>query len=128
MLWVKNSGSTATYDAYAFTEVELVETAITLSSTPNLLAQPVGSVIQFASSVAGAAGPYEYKFRLGEGIGVVAPQDETWTVPQDYSVVSSWSWDTLGLAPGTYRIVLWVKGAGSLTEYDAYDYIDIQLY
>jgi hypothetical protein len=115
-VWVKNAGSTASYEAYqsmSFTlnTPPLPVTDLTVSmdkATP----QSVGAKVTVSAAASGGSGNYEYYFTLRDPAGV-------WTVPQPYSSYSSWTWDTVGLATGAYTIQVWARSVGSLENHEA---------
>jgi hypothetical protein len=43
---------------------------------------------------------------------------------QTYSADTTWEWNTTGVTPGTYRVVVWAKEADSVNLYDKYAYED----
>ena len=43
-----------------------------------------------------------------------------WTLLQAYSTSSTATWDTTGLAPGTYLFDVWVKEAGNTPDWEAH--------
>jgi hypothetical protein len=47
------------------------------------------------------------------------PNGGSWTMQRDYGA-ASWTWNTTGLASGTYEIGVWSRQAGSTNAYDAY--------
>ena len=48
------------------------------------------------------------------------PNTGTWSVGQAYSGKSSWTWDTTGLASGTFTVQVWARSVGSLAPYEAF--------
>ena len=42
----------------------------------------------------------------------------TWVVVQAWSTGATWTWDTTGLAPGTYHFGVWVRDAASQGVHD----------
>ena len=76
--------------------------------------QSVGKKITFSVSASGGTGNYEYYFTVRN------PNTGTWSVGQAYSGISSWTWNTAGLATGTYTVQVWVRNVGSQAAYEAY--------
>jgi len=116
-VWARNSGSTASYEAYRSISYTLATvqpassvTVTTSKSTP----QPVGSQITFSATATGGSGNYEYYFTYYN------PETGTWSVGQAYSSNASWTWNTTGLPVGTYTIQVWVRSSGSTAPYEAY--------
>jgi hypothetical protein len=124
-VWVKNAGSTASYEAYqsmSFTlnTPSLPVTALTVSmdkATP----QSVGAIVTFSAAATGGSGNYEYYFTIRD------PNTGTWSVGQAYSGNSIWTWDTTGLGIGAYTIQVWARSVGSLAAYEAYRSISFTL-
>jgi len=69
-----------------------------------------GTAITFTGS-AFCAGTATYRFWL-------SPPSGTWSITQDYSTASTWSWNTTGAALGTYRIEVDARNQGSSVSYD----------
>jgi cell wall-associated protease len=78
--------------------------------------QPVGTAVTFTANPTGGSNA-QYQFRLRNLNG-------TWTDVQNYSTDATWEWNTSGVTPGTYRIVVWAKEATSVATYDKYSYVD----
>ena len=49
----------------------------------------------------------------------ILPPGGSWSLQRGYGV-ASWTWNTAGLATGTYQFGVWVKQGGSAAAYDAY--------
>lgn len=80
--------------------------------TPSVAApQAPGTSITFTASGTGCAAP---RFRYW-----LLPPGGSWTMQQNYGA-GSWTWNTAGLAPGTYEVGVWARQAGSPNTYDAY--------
>jgi hypothetical protein len=126
-VWAKSAESapTAGYDTYTIINYTLnalaPSTAVTL--TPNVTSpQSVASTVTFTATGSGGTGAYEYQF------WVLAPGG-SWTSKRAYSSTPTWSWDTTGLAAGTYQINVWAKTAGSgpSAGYDTYKVVNFTL-
>jgi uncharacterized protein (DUF2141 family) len=94
--------------------------AVSVSSSPPSTAE-VGGNVTLTAAASGCARPL-YHF------GVMAPGATTYQLAQDYSTSPTFTWNTTGLAPGTYRFSVWAKDAGSggafgnsAGRWDAYD-------
>ena len=118
VVWVRNVGSTATYETYAFKDFGLVGKAASATLMADLTSPQVnGTSIQFTGGASSGTGSYEYQFRVRDTSG-------TWSTPQAYSPSTIWTWNTTSLTPGTYRVVVWVRNAGSTYQYETYAYLD----
>jgi FtsP/CotA-like multicopper oxidase with cupredoxin domain len=121
VVWARNSGSAANYETFAFVDYVLAPKAAGATLTPNPLSpQLPGTSVNFAATGTGGLGTYEYQFRVRNPAG-------TWSVAQPYSATANWTWNTTGLATGIYRVVVWVKNAGSAATYEALVFVDYVL-
>jgi|GEM_PF-1116507 len=75
--------------------------------------QPTGTSIAVTATSGGCSNP-EYAFW-------VQLQGEGWTLERDYGA-ASWSWNTAGLAPGSYELGVWARQVESGHSYDAYGF------
>lgn len=113
-VWVKNSTSTASYDAWRGTGYfEVSRTApsviaIDFASTPR---SGVATTIS-ATAMGGYAGPLQYRFWVFSGV------TGSWSMLRDYTASNTVSWTPP--APGTYSIQVWVRSAGSTANYEAW--------
>jgi hypothetical protein len=73
--------------------------------------QALGASIVFTGTATVCPGP---QFRYW----VLAPGG-SWTMQRDYGP-AGWTWNTTGLAEGTYEIGVWARQAGSANTYDAF--------
>jgi len=111
-VYVKNNGSSAAYEALKSFGYVLASppagsaTLIADAASP----QTAGATVTFTGGGIGGSGSYEYRFWL-KAAGV-------WTTVQAYSTDNTWTWDTTGLAPGTYRVQAYVRNVGSSAKYD----------
>ncbi|HKW72623.1 MAG TPA: PQQ-binding-like beta-propeller repeat protein [Candidatus Dormibacteraeota bacterium] len=48
------------------------------------------------------------------------PPGGAWSIVQPYSTNASYSWNTTGLAAGSYEFSVWARDSGSTTQYDVY--------
>ena len=82
-------------------------TAASVSPGPGSFAE--GTTISFTATASGCANPqFEYW---------VLPPGSYWQVVQAYSTNPAFSWNTAGLAPGTYQIAVWVRQLGDGAAY-----------
>jgi cell wall-associated protease len=117
VVWAKESTSTALYDKYAFIDYVVAAPLTAVGLTPSKISpQPVGTTVTFTAAPTGG-GDVQYQFRLRNLNGI-------WTDVQTYSTDTTWEWNTTGLTPGTYRVVVWAKEATSTATYDRYAYQD----
>jgi len=112
-VWEGRSTTPDTYETYAITSFTLntatcVSANLSMSSTSP---QAPGPTVTFTASSTGCTSPY-YEFWL-------APPGGVWTITRAYGG-STWSWNTSGLAPGTYQVGVWARQTGSPAGYDAY--------
>jgi spore germination protein YaaH len=74
---------------------------------PPTAAQAAGTTVAFTATSAGCATPqYEYWVQLRNG---------KWVAERTFSADGTWSWDTTGLAPGTYPVHVWANQLGAYT-------------
>src|SRR4029077_6040146 len=108
---VRDQGATAAYEKVANLTYVLGSAPC---GTPSLSGSPSGSSGSgsspvFTASTSGCATP-NYRFWVG--------QNGMWTIKQDYSASSTFSWDTTGYSAGAYGIEVDVRDAGSSAAYD----------
>jgi len=73
-----------------------------------------GASVLWTAAASGGTGSYEYKFWVKNPAGA-------WSVGKDYGIPgNTWTWDTTGLATGTYSVQVWARSAGSTATYEAY--------
>ena len=114
-VWVRDAGSSASYDAFSpgttYTLTTTPCTSVTASAAP-ASPQAHGSTISITAIASGCPNP-QYEF------WILAPGG-TWTIAQGYSSSATFSWNTTGLPAGTYRYSVWVRDASSSAAYDAF--------
>ena len=114
-VWVRQAGSTATYDAYSITTYVLGTetcTSVSLASSPASPQAP-GTAVTLSAGASGCTAP-TYEFWL------LPPPGAAWSVAQQYGTGASFGWNTAGLAPGAYRVGVWARQSGSPSAYDTY--------
>jgi cell wall-associated protease len=117
VVWAKEATSTALYDKYASVDYVIAPPLTAVGLTPSKASpQAVGATVTFTAAPTGG-GDVQYQFRLRNLNG-------TWTDVQTYGTATTWQWNTTGVTPGTYRIVVWAKEASSTALYDRYAYTD----
>jgi len=114
---VSNVGSSAPYDASAWTSFTTYAAPATSVSFTTNIASPVkaGSQITFKGAASGGTGNYQYQF--------FQQINGRWVVVSPYSTSSSWTWNTAGVSPGTYYFQLYAKCASSASLYDVTGFI-----
>jgi hypothetical protein len=118
-VWVRNAGSTATYDAWAGSSTFEISTTAPLTvqslTADSSMPLKVGTVVTWtARASGGTAGPLQYKFwRYNAGTGA-------WTMLQDWSTARSYVWPVAAGDEGQYSVQVWVRNAGSSAIYDAW--------
>jgi FtsP/CotA-like multicopper oxidase with cupredoxin domain len=103
---VRNAGSTVPLDVVQalFYSIEIPVSGATL--LPNVASpQIAGTSVIFTAAGTGGSGTYEYQFWLNTG-GV-------WAIVQPYSATNTWTWNTTGVAAGSYNVAVRVRNAGS---------------
>jgi hypothetical protein len=112
-VWEGSSSTDSYYESYAVTSFTLgsgscASTALAAGAgAPQL----PGTTVTFTASASGCWGA-QYQFWLLGPAG--------WTVQRGYGTGTTWSWNTTGLAPGTYQVGVWARSAGSSLAYDSF--------
>lgn len=113
-VWARDANSTGTqgnwagrWDTYNnfFTYTLTTCSSLPVTAAPASPAN-VGSTVTLTAKAAGCANPL-YHF------GVMGPGATTYTTVQDYSSSATFTWNTSGLMPGTYRFSVWARDANS---------------
>lgn len=119
-VWEGSAGALSSYESYAITSFTLGVPTCSSASLAASLAPPqvVGTIVTFNAAATRCAGP-QYEFWL------LAPGG-AWAMKQAYGS-GSWSWNTSGLAPGTYQVGVWAREGGSTAAYDSYFISTFQL-
>jgi len=112
-VYVRNTESSAKYEATKTMSYVLSASPATGATLISNIASPqtAGAGVTFTAGGIGGSGNYEYKFWI-KANGV-------WIVVQDYSTTNTYTWDTTGLIPGTYRPQVYVRNVGSTAKYEA---------
>ena len=110
-VWVKQTGSPATYETWALSSIPKGACASTMVSATQTSPQSVGGVINLSASSPGCTAP---SFRYWEYPGT----QQNWLMLRDYSTTATYDWNTTGYKPGTQSIVVHVRQAGSTASYD----------
>jgi uncharacterized protein YkwD len=119
-VWARDAASSGLFgnsfgrwDSYAFISYTLQPhtcTGLGLSATPRTMAA-AGTTVTFTATAACADPSPVYQFWL------LAPGASGWTSVQAYSTANTWTWSTIGKAPGVYRVSAWVRDASSAGAY-----------
>jgi hypothetical protein len=118
-VWVKDSASTKSYDAYAFSTftLQFPYCSSTNVTTSTLSPQPSGTTVNFAASNDAACPTPTYQWWVRNAAGV-------WSIAVPFtSGTNAFAWDTTGLVDGTYQIGAWIKEGGSPNSYDGYSFV-----
>jgi hypothetical protein len=113
-VWARQAGSTSPYEAYAITTFVLgsgncISAGLTPDSSPPLAP---GAAVTFTGTSNSCTSPL-YQFWLLTPGG-------SWTVMRAYSATTTWTWYSIGYAPGIYQVGVWAKASASSASYDAY--------
>jgi hypothetical protein len=110
-VYVRNSGSSATYDAYGETGLFTVTPPLAklTSLTANVaFPAPPNVPITFTAQATGGVAPLQYQFwRFSDGSG--------WAMVQDYSTNNTYTWYP---NQGTHAVQVWVRGNGSTATWE----------
>ena len=113
--WVRDASSSGTqcsslgcndafFVAQTFTLTSQPCTSVNDSPTPGS-PQPSGTGVTFTATSTGCPHPlYQFWIR---------PPGGSWQIAKAYSSSTSFTWDTTGLAPGSYLYTAWVRDASS---------------
>jgi hypothetical protein len=117
-VWVKQQGSTADFEAEVkpYTTYTLqaanVCTSVTWNPASPASPAPAGTQVGLSATAAGCTNPlYQFWYQ--------AQPNGTWTIIQPFGTASTATWNTSGLAAGTYNLDVWVKQQGSSATFDA---------
>lgn len=121
-VWARDAASSNAYDTYGFVYFTLTMNCVseTLATTPAGTALSGASVTITATSVTGCPNP-QYAYW-------VAPPGGSYAMLQNWTASNSIFWNTTGLAPGAYTLVIWARDASSTAgSYDTYAYLTFTL-
>jgi hypothetical protein len=115
---VKQSGSSASWEAHLSPNPTYALqagppcTSVTWSPPSPASPQKAGTPVTFSATASGCPDAiYEFWIQAPGG---------AWTILQAYSTSSTVTWNTTGLAPGTYNFDVWVKESGSTADWEAH--------
>ena len=113
-VWVRNAGSTATYDNWlAFGPVEVTAPSplvVTALGADHAFPLPAGTPVMWTAAATGGIGPYSYQFYVFDG--------SAWTLGRDWASGNTWTWTPQ--TPGTYMFQVWARNQGSSSAFDAW--------
>jgi hypothetical protein len=110
-VWARQRGSTAKYETYFLGTLTLLSsrcTSVGIELQPN----QIGTQATFAVGRTGCPGPY-YRYW-------VLPPGGSWTTKVLRTTSEMFTWDTAGLASGTYQVGVWATENGPTSAHDAY--------
>jgi hypothetical protein len=112
-VWVRAVGSPGNYDSYTGFSYTLGAacSSVTGAFAP-MSPAVIGDVVDLSAAAACGGTPTYQFWELPPGGG--------WTVLQDWSTNSSYSWDTSTAVAGTYNFQVWTKNQGSTASYESY--------
>jgi uncharacterized protein (DUF2141 family) len=118
-VWAKDAGSGGAsgnsggrWDAYNNDTLYTLSTCTVVSVTVSPGSPSArGTTVTVTATASGCSNPV-YHF------GLLAPGGTTYVLAQDYSASGTYTWNTTGLAPGTYRFSVWARDAGSSGAYN----------
>ena len=104
---IRTVGSAAPFEATQIVPylVAAPPTSVALTGSPAYRAV-IGTPVKFTAKATGGSGTYEYRFLLRAPGGLLLPV-------QKYSTAATWTWNTTGLAAGTYQVVVRARSLGS---------------
>ena len=123
-VWVRQSGSASTYEAFGYLTYTLTVPPVQDCSSVNLapdLASPQspGTTVTFTAVANGCNSP-SYQF------WVLAPGG-TWKIVAVYSSSNKYAWNTIGLSPGPWQVGVWARQSGSTASWQSFAFITFQL-
>ena len=107
---VRNAGSTASYEHVANIVYSLAACTAAHLSTDKTSPQAPGATVLLTGSST-CPGTPEYRFWVGK--------NGAWTIVQDFSATSTFSWNTAGKLQGTYGLEVDVRDHGATAGYEA---------
>lgn len=127
MVYARNAGSTATFEATSQVMTYTLSTPIsnppvttvTISSTPTS-PQQIGTTVTFTGRARGGVSPYQYRFVIRDSGGNTL-------VNTSYGAANKFVWNTNGLAAGTYTAEVRARSAGNIGDNEASSSISYQL-
>lgn len=125
-VWVRQTGSTASYEAYSFITYTLTiapdnAPCTSVGISPDVASpQAPGTSITFTADALGCT-THDYQFFLAP------PPSGVFGVVQPFGPSNTFVWNTTSLAPGPYQVGVWARHIGSNASYEAFAFITFQL-
>ena len=118
IVWVRQTGSSASYETYALISYTLNSDCTAAGVTPDKASpQARGATVTFTAT-SGCNNPqYEYWFKLPSGSYVLTHAYDGATL----------AWNTTGAPAGTYQVIVWVRDVGESVSWDTYALISYTL-
>ena len=107
---VRNAGSSVAYDHVANITYSVVACSAAHLAADRPSPQAAGATVVLTGSST-CPGTPEYRFWVG--------RNGTWTIVQDFSAASTFSWNTAGKLAGTYGLEVDVRDHGATAGYEA---------
>lgn len=110
-VWVRNTGSTENWQAYAASglfSVAAPQARLSAFSANTAFPTAPGTTVTWTAAATAPGGSVEYKFwRYTQGSG--------WLMVQDWSAINTFTWIVSG---GTHAVQVWVRRVGSTASYE----------
>ena len=123
VVWAKNLGSSAQYEAYQGVGFQVLNeqpvTAVSLSANKTSPA-PLATVgtVRWTASASGGSGSYDYQFWVRDLAG-------NWAIAQAFGNGDTFDW--IPSAAGNWSVVVWAKNLGSPAQYEAYQGVEFRV-
>ena len=111
-VWVRNSGSTASYQAWQGTTFDVIIPSLTVTMFAANNAPAIGIATTWTARASGGVAPLQFQFWRLDADG--------WHMVQDYSTTATYTWTPSPADVGSHALQVWVKSAGSPAAYDAW--------
>jgi IPT/TIG domain len=124
-VWVRDSSSSAAYDAYTSIPYAINKAECTsagLTANPTSVTQGSGT----HSTLTGTASGCSHSGPLFEFWAKWAGTTQ-WVIVRTYSTTATYDWNSTGALPGVETFGVWVKDANSTALYDAYTSATVQV-
>jgi len=111
-VWVRSNGSTASYEAYAGTNIFHIQRASVQLTTPTLFPVAVGTSVTWTGDVGDPSINAEYEFWTYSAVTA------QWTVAQGWGSQKTFVWTPV--VTGSFGVQVWERQVGSTATYDSY--------
>jgi hypothetical protein len=110
--WEGSATAPSTYESFAITTFDLgVQTCTSASLVGPAQPQAPGTPLDFTAGATRCGAPQLEYWTLAPG--------GAWTMARAYGA-AAWTWNTTGLATGSYQVGVWARQTGSTSAHDAY--------